>query len=249
VTTPFERALRDELAAAAAREQARAWPRRWRRIAVGVAAAVAAVLAAFAIGTSGPATADVEVTHHGDRVEVVLTDPVVDPGELVRAVRRAGFAAELQRVPTGPSSVGHYLGSYGDDDVEDLQGRADDGTVRTGFSLPAGWKGRLLVREGRPARAGEAYVGSTDAFAHGEPLECTGARGRPVRDLVGLVHDLVVRVQVVSPGATGAQLTLADAAASDVGSWPVVSAAAVSAEEVVVRVEPPAMPVTADPGC
>ena len=249
MTTPFERALRDELSAAAERDERGRRPRRLRQVGLAVAAAVVALLAAWTLGTSGPATADVEVTRRGDRVEVVLTDPDTDPDELVRAVRDAGFDAELRRVPTGPSAVGRYLGHYGDDGIEDLQVHVDDGTTRVGFSIPKGWQGRLVIREGRPARAGEAYVASTDAFAAGEPLECSGVRGDPVRAVAGRLDPLVVRVQVVGPDATGPQLSLADAAASDVGSWTVVGGLAVSADEVVLRVEREPGTVVDDPDC
>lgn len=249
MTTPFERALRDELTAAAEREPPRRRTRLGRRIALGLVAAIAALLVGVALGPSGPATADVEVTRRDGRVEVILTDAGTDPDELVRAVRRAGFAVELEPVPTGPSAVGRYVGYFADGDVEDLQVHAGDGTTRSGFSIPEGWAGRLIVREGRPARAGEVYVASTDAFAPGEPLECTALRGEPVRALVGRLDDLTVRVQAMDAGATGPQLTLADAATSDIGSWGVVSALAVSADEVVLRVERDPPTVAADPGC
>jgi hypothetical protein len=252
VTTPFERALRDELVAAAEREphgRPHRQPHRARRIGLGVIAAVAALLTALALTTAHPATADVEVRTRGSRVEVVLTGDDPDPAALVRAVRKAGFAAALVEVPTGPSRVGRYLGYSGDDDIEDLDPTALDGSARSGFSVPKGWAGHLVVHEGRLARTGEPYGASTDAFAPGEPLHCSGLRGATVASLAHRLTDLHVRVQTLGAGS-GPQLALADAVASDFASWRVTGALTVSADEVVLRAErAPTVAPGREPGC
>jgi hypothetical protein len=122
-----------------------------------------------------------------------------------------------------------------EDDVDDDGGYA--------FRVPADWNGLLTIYLGRPARAGEFYMASSDAFAVGEPLHCSDVLGQPLRRVVGdLEDDFTLRVGPAPEGGIGnASLTLEEGLRYH-GDWFVSMGMLVAPDELIVVVQPFAPP-------
>ena len=112
------------------------------------------------------------------------------------------------------------------------------------------WQGTLVISLGRLARPGEVYVVSSDAFADGEPLDCSGVLGRSLADSLDELAGLDLRI---SPSADGHPVPpeAFDAAAADrYGSWIVTRGSALSPTDVILTLQPTApVPPPAEDDC
>jgi hypothetical protein len=166
---PFLDELRAELVRAARDEQARRRPRRRLALAAGAAALVAA-LAALGLLVDRSGSSALAITHDEDGIVVRIADANASPEELARELRAAGIQAQVRAVPVSPSVVGKWVDIDGVGKHEEIAHSVD-------FRLPAGFKGRLRLEVGRPARPGERYALVQGAFRPGEPLRCKGIEG------------------------------------------------------------------------
>lgn len=246
--TPFERALRDELMAAARRPPRKRLP----RTALAAIAAVAAITLVIGVSVTGdptPAGADVEVTRADGRVIVRLTDQANRPEEIQAALEPEGLDIRVAGAPVGPSNVGRFVGQIATAaDLVDLEHIRVDGVTFMGFSLPEGWDGTLTLLVGRPAAPGETYEAASNAFAPGEPLACTDTLGDPLRDVAARLDDYTVAVLDYTRSGAAPRLDLAEALTHGLGDQSISGAVLVSADEVVVFVGRHAPPAEA-PEC
>lgn len=243
MTRSFEDRLRDELMAATAR------PRR-RNSRIVVVSVASAALALTALMTSlDTAAADVEITHQDGRVVVRLTDFANTPEEIEAATEAAGLDIKVDAVPTGPSSVGRFVGQEATSaDFENLERIDADGVTFVAFSLPEDWDGSLTLLLGRPAKAGEPYVAFTSAYAPGEPLACTGTLGRPLSELSPYVDGLDVSVQTFGDGRPVDLVPLNARTLAELGAEAITGATALSSSSLIVDVGG-LSPTGANPEC
>jgi hypothetical protein len=248
MTSPFERAFREELLTVARRDE-----RRRRYTVRGAIVAVVAALAALAplLLPGHPAAADVHVTVKNDVLEVQLTDSTSTPREVLDALHEHGLEAVVQSEPTGPSGVGRVLGVTFEEqagsqvNVEYLE---PSGSAYLGFRVPADWPGQMTIELGHTASAGQPYGEPTDAFRAGEPLHCSGVQGSTVEAAAGAMKDLKVRVAIHEGPELGRQLSLEEALATDYRGWFVTRAFAVAADDVILEVDSHPGPIE-DPRC
>lgn len=230
-------ALRAQLVTAAARQQAR----RRRRATRAGAAAVAVVLSALALAT-GPSTAlaEVRVERAGDRMVVTLLEIEQDPHRVEASLRAAGFDVAVEAVPTGPSSVGRFVGTFDSGALPTELVRVDGSPAAfSAFSLPAGWDGRLRLYVGRPARAGERYLAFTDALAAGEPLACLPLQGVRAAEALGAVAGRAATIHFRRLDAPSTPALRADDLTGPFADWRVLRADATAPEQVIVWLVPP----------
>ena len=204
--------------------------RRNRMLILAAAAVVAvALMSGLLIGRSAdPAAADVEVSIDGPDFVVRLTSLETRPDEIVAEARAAGLDVRVREVPVGPSNVGKFIGSSGDQPA-DFRPIDPESDAFTGFRISKDWPGTLELVLGRAARDGESWIGPTDALQPGEALACEPLLGDPVESVARELEDrdLAVRwfmlptpAEVDDPGPYG--------------SWHVVSVEALSPHDIRV---------------
>lgn len=152
--------------------------------------AVAALLVAVVLATSllaTPVEAGVRVRQSGDMWVIELRDASMGPRAVESALRREGIATTVIVAPVGPSRVGQFVTTEG---MELVGADASSSAI---VRVPADRPVTLAL--GRAARRGEPYAALSDAYAAGEPLECSGLWGRPVGDMLTAAqqHSLSVR--------------------------------------------------------
>ncbi|GGS76088.1 hypothetical protein ACFFV7_07280 [Nonomuraea spiralis] len=132
-----------------------------------VAAGLAAVLA-VTLPLGGPATeyanAAVTLKTGDDFIDVVITDPEADAATYTEAFRAVGLDATVQKIPVAPEYAGMLFGPATPGEFPSGTGV----TVRGGetcasvwcgtISMPTGYKGKVIIGIGRPARPGERYA-------------------------------------------------------------------------------------------
>lgn len=240
MTTSFEAALGDQLRNAALRGRRSQRP---QVLLVGAVAAVSiSVAVATALSSSDPASADVEVSRHNGRIEVLLTNLESDGNLVENALRSEGLDVLVTEVPTGPSRSGRFTGIVSSEPgIVDVHDEAAPGEPFLGFSIPDDWAGQLEIGLGRLAGSKENYEAFTDAFAPGEPLACTDAHGRTLAASVPQLEQLDVLVQPIDAKYTVALVPLADAPEA-YGTWYISAGTAMSATSVIldVTIDPPA---------
>jgi hypothetical protein len=241
----FETALREELMAATRR------PPRRRREKLAVGAVLVAFVAGLvwvgvaSISSSPPAAADIHVSHKDGRVTVRLTDLQNTPDGIERATDKAGLDIEVKGVPAGPSQVGRFVGSFVDrGGADDLEYERKGGVSFIAFSLPEHWPGKLTLYLGKAAKPGEFYQTSSDAYAKGEPLACSGTFRRPLRTAQRYLRDYVVEVEPYDGPTPKPVLSLRDALRRGLGDRPITGATALSSTRVHIEVggSPPPAP-------
>ena len=89
----------------------------------------------------------------------------------------------------GPSLVGRFVGDTQSGERPGA-GRVDrNGPAFSGFVIPAGFEGTLVLAVGHPASDGEPYRSFSNAFSEGEPLACSGAMDAVPSRAVEIVED------------------------------------------------------------
>lgn len=122
-----------------------------------------------------PAEAGVSVEQRGGLLYVRLTDIEYRPDVIEEAAAGAGLAVSVEAVPTGPSLVGRFIRfEQAGADTGELRELDRDGPAFSGFTIPAGYDGTLVLQVGRPARSDEVYRHFANALSPGEPLACSG---------------------------------------------------------------------------
>jgi hypothetical protein len=232
--TPFERALRDELVAAAHRG-----PRRHRRrVAAAIGAGAAAIAGVAALAWPSPATADIEVTHRNGQVEVRMVDLETSPRQLAQELADAGVDARVRGEPVGPSNVGRLVAVTIDGPDAGAVELVDfDSHDHQAFRIPERFDGTLEIGVGRQARPGERWTSSSDAFALGEPLHCDDVRDRPLAEVAPALAAYHVRVFPVVGGIWDQQVELGPEVLAQHGTWLVTKALYDGGRELLVFVE------------
>jgi hypothetical protein len=192
----FTRELRAQLVRGAERSNRRR--RRSRQLAAGTLVLVGAALTSALLGVgSRPAAAEVEVTVVAGTVTLRLVGHSVTAAEIDRAADGAGLRVATREVPVGPSVEGRLVRIVSDRPLPaSFASLGPDGAF-TGFRLPQEWPGSLQIDLGRMAEPGEMYARASDAYAHEEPLACSGTLGRPVSEAIALLERAGLKSQVV----------------------------------------------------
>ena len=251
MTTSFREDLRAELVAAAARRQnERTRHRRVLELAAGVIVVVAVAVAVVGYSSRQPASAGVDIAVRDGELVVRLTDLESRPAIVQTALVEAGLDASVSALPTGPSQVGRFVGirvSRGS--TADLRRIDERNDTSAGFGVPVGWTGHLDLDVGRAARIGESYAASTDAFAPGEPLECSGVAGATLADALAPVTRRVPAARALGTVAGGEAMAPAPIAqfAAEHPTWRVVRAIATSPTDVLVVASVDGRPTDAAP--
>ena len=125
-----------------------------------------------------PAEAGVTVEQRDGLVYVRLTDVEYRTDVIEAAAAAAGLDVAVEAVPASPSVVGRFIRyNQSGEDVGELRELDRDGPTFSGFTIPAGFDGRLILQVGRPAADGEPYALFANALSKGEPLACTSILG------------------------------------------------------------------------
>lgn len=169
------------------------------RLLAAAAVVILVVVTAGFLFTPSHIDASVLVERVGDELVVRIQDAAVRPDAVELALGRRGVHAQVTPVAVGPSRIGEFVAVGGpvrldgDDRLSSAVARIP---VRTTV---------VRLRLGRAAEPGEAYDVPSDAYAEGEPLECSGVWGRPVGDVV---HDIRRRfggtIEWIIPDGTSA---------------------------------------------
>ncbi len=179
---------------------------RWPVLASIATAAVVAVAVQWPttphVGKSHTATPDLRLVDfsagHG-YVTALITDPYAAASQLTAVFRAHGLNIQVQTVPVSPSLVGTFI--YTDAPaVRTLwkPGCSLDGCP-VGLVIPASFTGQASVAVGRPAKPGDGYQATADAFAPGEALHCSGLLGRPASAAQPVLKKLGLRASWWQP--------------------------------------------------
>lgn len=239
MTSPFERAFREELLRVARRDQ-----RRRRYTIRGAIAACGAVVAGLiaALVPGSPAAAEVRVTLRNDVVEVEVTDAKSSADDVLRALHAHGLDdVRVDGVPTGPSNVGRFLRvEFQEQAGSKLQVTYLDpsGAGWYGFRVPADWPGVMTISIGRTAHRGEPYDTGSSPFDDGEPLHCAGVLGNSLGSAAGSLDALDVTIFIAEGADYGSHLDHDAALRSLYRDWYVTGGAMTSAERVLLDIKP-----------
>lgn len=139
---------------------------------------MAIVATVFFAVSNEAAVADVSVQTQNGLVYVRLNDLEHDPQTIEDAAATAGLDITVDEMPVGPSLVGRFVGyGFAGERPGTLKELDRDGPAFSGFVIPAGYDGTLVLRVGRPAQPGEPYAQFANATSEGEALACTGILG------------------------------------------------------------------------
>ena len=218
MSDPFLAELRDEVAAAARRVDADAehhdpaqhghgtrWP-----LAGAAALLVVAALGATFVLRPTPASANLQVIRQGDELVIRLIDVATRPQEIEMAATEAGLDVQVVEVPVGPSNVGRFVGDQGTgpfgQDVFRPEG-LDGQPSFDGFRIPVDYDGQLMLRLGRPARAGETWAVGSIATSAQEPLACAPLLGAPLSDTLRALTGTDLRIVSIVDTSTAQSLS------------------------------------------
>lgn len=166
--------------------------------------AAAAVVILFAV-TAGfflaptRIEAGVLVERVGDEWVVRISDAAVRPDAVVLALGRRGVRAQVTPVAVGPSRIGEFV-AVGGPVTLDGDDRLSSAVARIPVRATV-----VRLRLGRTAERGEAYDVPSDAYAEGEPLECSGVWGRRIGDVLeGIRRRFGGTIEWMTPDGTTA---------------------------------------------
>jgi hypothetical protein len=185
-----------------------------------VALGITVVLAATTNDSVSASTISVQRTAQG--VIVRVAKPTYPPREILEDLRSAGFKAELELLPTGPSEVGKFV-SFS------TAGLGARFLETHEILVPPDWDGTFIVSGTVAAEPGETYLHPSNAYAPGEPLDCIGGPGGSALDVAAVAMARKLTVDWVSPDNT----SMAPSA-----SLSAASATAASAHHVRIVLEP-----------
>jgi hypothetical protein len=134
----------------------------------------------FRYPTRGPDSGDIVAT---------VTDPFAAQSALNAAFQAAGLDIVVTLVPASPSAVGTVVEISEPANAPQIAtltggscvtGGGGVGGCPIGVTIPRDFTGQGSITLGRPAKPGERYVSTNDAFAPGELLHCSGLLNAPV---------------------------------------------------------------------
>jgi hypothetical protein len=155
-----------------------------------------------------PASAKVTVRQTAGFYEIRLANVLADPEAIRQALGQRGLNVKIQFIPSSPSLVDKEVASYetpgGDRRVRWTYRQASsvEGDLVT-LRVPLDYQGELGIAIGRRARPGEQYQSSAlSAQLPGEALHCADVEGKPIRDILPILHQrhLRARWHVSDPG-------------------------------------------------
>jgi hypothetical protein len=200
-----------------------------RRLALLTAIPVAlAVLAAFTVtltsrGDDGPdsgtAIEAMSFVKENGTITVIIKNLYADTSWYNADLARHHLNITLHLDPTPPSLVG-FIGSASfdgaaSDHIDEIRPISTPGSCdlsgtecQIGFTVPAGFQGKVDLWIGRPARPGEQYQEAGSAFNRGEPLYGLADQifGHPLSEvlpLLGRHHVTVAQCREAGPGQQG----------------------------------------------
>jgi hypothetical protein len=179
-------------------------PRRRVALAFGGAAIVVVVATAILVGNDvvSPTRAEAAGIHFardGAYIEATIDDPSAPSASMEAAFAEAGLDVDVQVVSSSPSIAGtitmldtppSFEAIYAAEGSCLLPGGATRCII--GMRVPAGFEGSASISVNGTPPPGELYNSTTDAFAPGEALHCSGVRGVTVSSAVPILADLGV---------------------------------------------------------
>lgn len=150
-----------------------------RVLSLATAAAAAAVVIVVLAGVLTPEDAAAGVSVRRDDSEWVVTvrDAAIAATDIEHELEQHGIHASITPVAAAPSQVGKFVLSTDDGAIVGGDGRLISAEIRLPIDAPL-----VRLKFGRPARGGETYELSADAYAEAEPLECSAVFGRRVAE-------------------------------------------------------------------
>ncbi|MBC8364826.1 MAG: hypothetical protein H8E59_07465 [Actinobacteria bacterium] len=151
-----------------------------------VAAAAVALALSTLVLDEPPAAAGVEIARVNGSLTATVTDPFVDWARLSATFEKHGLDISLRLVPVSPSRIGTIV-TIVDDGTSSLFTLIDGPCLDApdcpiGLRIPLDYRGSTSVTLGRPARDGEAYVSTGNAFDPGEAFDGLRLLGHPANE-------------------------------------------------------------------
>ena len=241
--------------------------RRRRRLLIAIPAlaalAVAALLVSWLggpgqrIGPVGVGLARAQAlsfTRHGGYIDVIIRNPLADPGRYRIEFARHHMNITLKLVPVPPPDVGTLIVGYTGGGITTITARGCDrggDCPQLGLRIPVSFHGPATFEFGRKARPGEHYMIGAPATAPGEPMHGMHYLCRTLPAVLGMLGDQHVTVAVIRYATpSGGKLVFSGKAAP--GMWFVNEATMWAPRQVMLWVGPsctPGLPGgTATPG-
>jgi hypothetical protein len=185
------------------RRQPAALPRRVA-LAFGGAAVVVVVAAAILIGNDvvSPTRAEAAGIHfsrHGAYIEATIDDPTAPSASMEAAFAEAGLDIDVDVISSSPSIAGTITMLDTPSSFEPIYAAEGScllpgGATRCiiGMRVPAGFEGSASISVNGTPPPGGLYNSTTDAFAPGEALHCSGVRGLTVSAAAPILAELGV---------------------------------------------------------
>jgi hypothetical protein len=159
----------------------------------------------------------VSFTRHHGAIIAKITDPLAAASQLDAVFEAHHLDIRVQLVAASPSLVGTIVEESTEPgaDIRDVVGAKGTclgiggaNACPIGLVIPAHFRGSASVALGRPARPGESYETTGDAFNPGEVLHCSGLLGMAPRAALPSLEAKGLEVQwgflvPTSPGAGG----------------------------------------------
>ena len=231
-----------------------------RRLALLTAFPVAlAAIAALMVTVAGPhddgpgSAAAIEAmsfTKESGIMRVVIKNLYADTSWYNADLARHHLDITLRLVPTPPSLVGYINATSMDgvaasqsDQIKPISAPESCGLGGTdcqiGFTVPVGFRGKVDMWIGRPARPGEQYQMAGSAFNKGEPLygladQIIGHRAGEVLPVLASRHVTVAQCREQGPGAQGNGVCDPSAIPGD---WYVIDVSPWAPDQVMVTIQ------------
>lgn len=198
-------------------------PARRRRLLIGipVAAAVAAVaLVVTSPGRPGQRVGPVSVgpapaqalsfTRHGPYIDVIIRNPLADPGRYRAEFAQHHMDITLKLVPVPPPLVGTVIVDYSGGGIMPITAKGchngGGDCPELGLRIPVGFHGPATIEFGRAGRPGEHYMVGALATAHGEPMHGMRYLCRTLPAVLAMLRQRHVIVAVIRYAAVNDKL-------------------------------------------
>ena len=228
-------------------------PRRRLLIAIPAVAAIAvAVLVVTSLGgpgqrVIGPAPAQaLSFTRHGLYIDVIIRNPLADPGRYRAEFAQHHMDITLKLVPVPPPLVGTVIVGYAGSGITTIttngcsSGSGGD-CPQLGLRIPVGFHGPATIEFGRAARPGEHYMIGALATARGEPMHGMRYLCRTLPAVLAMLRDRQVTVAVIRYAtAHGGKLVFSGKAVP--GTWYVNQATMWAPRQVMLWAGPSCTP-------
>jgi hypothetical protein len=221
---------------------------------VALAAVAGLTVAVTDRGDTGPGSAAaiqaMSFTRENGTIRVVIKNLYADTSWYNADLARHHLDITLHLAPTPPSLVGFIDGVSGSgtgaDPLAEIKPISAPGSCglggtncQIGFTVPVGFRGKVDMWIGRPARPGEQYAEGGSAFNRGEPLyglsdQIIGRRVSEVLPVLAAHHVTVAQCRDQGPGMWGNGVC--DPAAIP-GDWYVIDVSPWAPGQVMVTIQ------------